>query len=121
MFLHPSLPPPPHAFQQEADIMFTVFTPPRHGTVDFTLDGVRFTPTLTFSMSDVYENRISYNHDGTNTLSDQFEFTVSDGTNPMYVVERGMEMLTTSAPQVSFYFLKISIYAVINCDNGGNF
>ena len=78
-------------------------------------------PTLTFSMSDVYENRISYNHDGTNTLSDQFEFTVSDGTNPMYVVERGMEMLTTSAPQVSLYFLKISIYAVINCDNGGNF
>ena len=89
--------------------MFTVFTPPRHGTVDFTLDGVRFTPTLTFSMSDVYENRISYNHDGTNTLSDQFEFTVSDGTNPMFVVEKGTQMQTTSAPQVPTLFVGSNI------------
>ncbi|XP_071508475.1 extracellular matrix organizing protein FRAS1-like [Diadema antillarum] len=84
----------------ETTIMFTVFNPPSHGTVDFTLDGVRFTPTLTFSMADIYENRISYNHDGTNTLSDRFMFTVSDGTNPMFVVEQGTELQTTSAPQV---------------------
>eukprot|EP00057_Strongylocentrotus_purpuratus_P020370 XP_011674844.1 PREDICTED: extracellular matrix protein FRAS1 [Strongylocentrotus purpuratus] len=84
----------------EDHIMFTVFTQPTHGTVDFTLDNVRYAPTLTFSMADIYENRISYNHDGTNTLSDQFQFMVSDGTNPMFVVEKGLELQTTSAPQV---------------------
>ena len=51
-------------------------------------------------MTDLYENRISYNHDGSNTLEDSFLFTVSDGTNALFMVEQGTELSTTSAPQV---------------------
>ncbi|XP_038060993.1 extracellular matrix protein FRAS1-like [Patiria miniata] len=80
-------------------IMFTIFRPPRHGTIDYTPDEIRYAPTLTFSMADVYENRISYNHDGSNTLQDSFEFTVSDGTNPLFTIEQGTELITTSAQQ----------------------
>ncbi|XP_033644314.1 extracellular matrix protein FRAS1-like [Asterias rubens] len=76
-------------------IMFTIFQPPRHGTID----EVRRGPTLTFTMTDLYENRISYNHDGSNTLEDSFLFTVSDGTNALFMVEQGTELSTTSAPQ----------------------
>ncbi len=76
-------------------IMFTIFQSPRHGTID----EVRRGPTLTFTMADLYENRISYNHDGSNTLEDSFLFTVSDGTNALFIVEQGTELSTTSAPQ----------------------
>jgi len=46
------------------------------------------------------ENRISYNHDGSNTQEDSFEFAVSDGTNPDFTVELDGRVVTTTAPQV---------------------
>lgn len=46
-------------------------------------------------MDDIYQNRISYNHDGSNTLKDRFSFTVSDGTNPFFIVEEGGKEVRT--------------------------
>lgn len=38
-------------------------------------------------MDDIYQNRISYNHDGSNLLKDRFTFTVADGTNLLFMVD----------------------------------
>ena len=83
----------------EDQVMFTIFREPTHGTIDFTTDERRYAPTVTFTMADIYENRISYNHDGSNTLEDSFAFTVSDGTNPVFLTERNTELVMTSTPQ----------------------
>lgn len=40
-------------------------------------------------MDDIYQNRISYNHDGSNSLKDRFTFTVGDGTNMFFIIEEG--------------------------------
>lgn len=40
-------------------------------------------------MEDIYQNRVSYSHDGSNSLTDRFTFTVSDGTNPFFIIEEG--------------------------------
>uniref|UniRef100_A0A3Q2PFS0 Fraser extracellular matrix complex subunit 1 n=1 Tax=Fundulus heteroclitus TaxID=8078 RepID=A0A3Q2PFS0_FUNHE len=68
-------------------IIFTVVQPPRHGTVERTSNGQHYRQTSTFTMDDVYQNRISYNHDGSNSLKDRFTFTVADGTNVFFMVE----------------------------------
>ncbi|KAM9823010.1 extracellular matrix organizing protein FRAS1 [Syngnathus typhle] len=81
-------------------IVFTVVQPPRHGAVERTGNGQHFRPTATFTMDDVYQNRVSYNHDGSNSLQDSFTFTLADGTNPHFVLRdhAGKETLT-AAPQ----------------------
>jgi len=67
--------------------VFTVVQPPRHGTIERTNNGQHYRQTSSFSMDDVYQNRISYNHDGSNSLKDRFTFTVADGTNLLFMVE----------------------------------
>lgn len=42
-------------------------------------------------MEDIYQNHVSYSHDGSNSLKDRFTFTVSDGTNPFFIIEEGGE------------------------------
>lgn len=74
---------------QAESITFTVVHPPRHGLIERSSSGQRYHPTTTFTMEDIYQSRISYSHDGSNSLKDRFAFTVSDGTNPFFVVEDG--------------------------------
>nr|XP_044999993.1 extracellular matrix organizing protein FRAS1 isoform X3 [Jaculus jaculus] len=84
----------------EADsITFTIVQPPRHGTIERTTRGQHFHPTSTFTMEDIYQNRVSYSHDGSNSLKDRFTLTVSDGTNPFFIIEEGGKEITTAAPQ----------------------
>ena len=40
-------------------------------------------------MEDIYQSRVRYSHDGSNSLRDRFTFTVADGTNPFFIVEEG--------------------------------
>ncbi|XP_074526804.1 extracellular matrix organizing protein FRAS1 [Halichoeres trimaculatus] len=80
-------------------IIFTVVQPPRHGTIERTSNGQHYRQTSSFSMDDVYQNRISYNHDGSNFLKDRFSFSVSDGTNLLFMVEEGGKEIVTAAPQ----------------------
>uniref|UniRef100_A0A8C7CEK8 Fraser extracellular matrix complex subunit 1 n=1 Tax=Oncorhynchus kisutch TaxID=8019 RepID=A0A8C7CEK8_ONCKI len=72
---------------EEESITFTVVQAPRHGTMEWTNNGQHYRQTNSFSMDDVYQNRISYNHDGSNSLKDRFTFTVADGTNVFFMVE----------------------------------
>lgn len=88
------------SFQADS-IVFSVLQPPRHGTIERTSNGQHFRQTGSFTMDDVYQNRISYNHDGSNSLKDRFSFTVADGTNLLFMVEEGgKEVRAALSPQV---------------------
>ncbi|KAM4706664.1 extracellular matrix organizing protein FRAS1 [Discoglossus pictus] len=80
-------------------LTFTIVQPPRYGVIERSTNGQSYRQTTTFTMDDIYQNRISYNHDGSNTLKDRFSFTVSDGTNPFFIVEEGEKEIVTAAPQ----------------------
>uniref|UniRef100_UPI001ED83835 extracellular matrix protein FRAS1 n=1 Tax=Scatophagus argus TaxID=75038 RepID=UPI001ED83835 len=80
-------------------IVFTVVQAPRHGTIERTSNGQHYRQTSSFTMDDIYQNRISYNHDGSNSLKDRFTFTVADGTNLLFMVEEGGKEIVTAAPQ----------------------
>ncbi|XP_023814674.1 extracellular matrix protein FRAS1 isoform X2 [Oryzias latipes] len=84
----------------EADsITFTIVQPPRHGTVERTSNGQHYRQTSSFTMEDIYQNHISYNHDGSNSLKDRFTFTLTDSTNLLFMVEEGGKEIVTAAPQ----------------------
>uniref|UniRef100_A0A7N5KQV8 Extracellular matrix organizing protein FRAS1 n=1 Tax=Ailuropoda melanoleuca TaxID=9646 RepID=A0A7N5KQV8_AILME len=80
-------------------VTFTIVQPPRHGTIERTTNGQHFRHTSTFTMEDIYQNRVSYSHDGSNSLRDRFTFTVADGTNPFFIIEEGGKEVMTAAPQ----------------------
>ncbi|XP_042177181.1 extracellular matrix organizing protein FRAS1-like [Oncorhynchus tshawytscha] len=85
---------------EEESITFTVVQAPRHGTMEWTNNGQHYRQTNSFTMDDVYQNRISYNHDGSNSLKDRFTFTVADGTNVFFMVEEAGKEVLTAAPQM---------------------
>lgn len=70
-------------------ITFRVVQPPRHGMIERTSRGQHTRLATSFTMEDIYQNRVSYSHDGSNSLKDRFTFTVSDGTNPFFIIEEG--------------------------------
>ncbi|XP_067377534.1 extracellular matrix protein FRAS1 isoform X3 [Channa argus] len=80
-------------------VTFTIVQAPRHGTVERTSNGQHYRQTNSFSMDDIYQNRISYNHDGSNSLKDRFTFTVADATNLLFMVEEAGKEIVTAAPQ----------------------
>ncbi|KFU86504.1 Extracellular matrix protein FRAS1, partial [Chaetura pelagica] len=80
-------------------VTFTIVQPPRHGLIERTSKGQRYRPATTFTMDDIYQNRVSYSHDGSNSLQDGFTFTVSDGTNPFFIMEDEGKKVVTAAPQ----------------------
>uniref|UniRef100_G1TEM3 Fraser extracellular matrix complex subunit 1 n=1 Tax=Oryctolagus cuniculus TaxID=9986 RepID=G1TEM3_RABIT len=80
-------------------VLFTVVQPPRHGSIERTSRGQHSHLASTFTMEDIYQKRVSYSHDGSNSLRDWFSFTVSDGTNPFFIVEEGGREIRTAAPQ----------------------
>ncbi|XP_038615096.1 LOW QUALITY PROTEIN: extracellular matrix protein FRAS1 [Tachyglossus aculeatus] len=84
---------------EAGSVTFTVVQPPRHGTIDRVSDGQLPRRTATFTMEDIYQSRVSYRHDGSDSLRDRFTFTVSDGTNPFFRVEEGGKEIVTAAPQ----------------------
>ncbi|XP_070250414.1 extracellular matrix organizing protein FRAS1 [Myotis yumanensis] len=80
-------------------VTFTIVQPPRHGSIERTTNGQHFQFISTFTMEDVYQNRVSYSHDGSNSLKDWFTFTVADGTNPFFIIEEGGKEIITAVPQ----------------------
>ncbi|XP_023676521.2 extracellular matrix organizing protein FRAS1 isoform X1 [Paramormyrops kingsleyae] len=84
---------------EEEFITFTVVQAPRHGTIERTHNGQNYRQTSTFTMDDIYQNRVSYNHDGSNSLRDRFTFTITDGSNLFFLVEEEGKEVVTVAPQ----------------------
>uniref|UniRef100_UPI00359004A1 extracellular matrix organizing protein FRAS1 isoform X2 n=1 Tax=Myxine glutinosa TaxID=7769 RepID=UPI00359004A1 len=81
------------------DVTFKVVQPPRHGKLELAQDGQAFHSASTFSMADILQGRVSYSHDGSNSLHDHFSFTVSDGTNPFFLVLHDGKKTMTAALQ----------------------
>uniref|UniRef100_A0A3Q3BPI3 Fraser extracellular matrix complex subunit 1 n=1 Tax=Haplochromis burtoni TaxID=8153 RepID=A0A3Q3BPI3_HAPBU len=80
-------------------VVFSIVQAPRHGTIERTINGQHYRQTSSFTMDDIYQNRISYNHDGSNSLKDRFTFTVTDSTNLLFMVEDDGKEIVTAAPQ----------------------
>jgi hypothetical protein len=60
-----------------AQLVFTIGTAPVNGTLRKL--GVALAAAGTFTQDDINNNRITYDHNGTQTTTDSFTFTVSDG------------------------------------------
>nr|CAB3247083.1 extracellular matrix protein FRAS1 [Phallusia mammillata] len=86
-------------------ITFKIVVPPQNGAIERTTNGRQYVPVTTFTMEDLYESRISYNHDGTNSVTDRFTFTVSDGTNEEFQISEEESLITTTQPQT--FFVKV--------------
>jgi len=57
---------------QASSITFHVVVTPQHGAVERTTSGKRHVPVTSFTMEDIYQSKVSYNHDGTNSLADRY-------------------------------------------------
>ncbi|XP_039473264.1 extracellular matrix protein FRAS1-like isoform X1 [Oreochromis aureus] len=68
-------------------IVFSVIQASRHVTIERTISGQHYRQISSFTMDDIDQNRISYNHDGSNSLKYRFTFTVTDSTNLLFMVE----------------------------------
>lgn len=89
-----------------SSLVFTVTQLPVHGELLYNNTG----SVISFTMEDVYNNLISYQHDGSETSVDSFSFTVSDGTHNKFHVYPDTDTLTQQPQKVP-----IRIFAV---DNG---
>ncbi len=58
-------------------LVYTVTTAPVNGTLY--LSGVALASTGTFTQDDINNNRITYDHDGSENFTDSFDFEVDDG------------------------------------------
>ncbi|KAI5624981.1 fras1 related extracellular matrix protein 2b isoform X1, partial [Silurus asotus] len=87
-------------------LKFTITQVPVHGKLLFN----RTRTVTSFTKQDLNENLISYKHDGTESASDSFSFTVTDGTHSDFYVFPDT-VFETRKPQL----MKITILSV---DNG---
>ena len=90
--------------------MFTIIKSPLHGNIEMNR-GNGWSPASVFTMTDIYENHISYLHDGSETVTDNFSFTVSDGTNSNFAAMQqdghGNHPITQTEPQVWHFATEI--------------
>jgi len=61
-----------------AELQFTLTAIPTNGLLK--LDGTALSISNTFTQADINNNLLNYDHDGSETTSDSFEFTVTDGS-----------------------------------------
>ncbi|MHC4440485.1 MAG: cadherin-like domain-containing protein, partial [Planctomycetota bacterium] len=60
------------------ELLFTLIAVPANGLLK--LDGTTLSASDTFTQADIDSNLLTYEHDGSETVSDSFQFTVSDGS-----------------------------------------
>ena len=62
-----------------SSITYTLTAVPTNGTLKKSGTALNTTTNRTFTQDDINNNRLTYTHDGSETTSDSFKFTVSDG------------------------------------------
>ena len=80
----------------ETNLHITITRKPINGELRITGTGSTGTPISSFTANDVRRNRIEYVHDASETLSDDFDVIISDGTHDQfyYLNERRSQPLT---------------------------
>ena len=68
-------------------MLFSIVRPPIHGSLQISV-AEGYQRITSFTMADIYNNKVSYLHDGSETQSDTFAFTVTDGTTKMFSMQR---------------------------------
>ena len=63
--------------QPATSVSYTITTGPAHGQLELTTDPGN--AVTSFTQDDIDNNRVVYVHDGSNTISDTFNFSVDDG------------------------------------------
>ena len=63
------------------ELVYALTTAPMHGTVR--ASGSDLGVNDTFTQEDIDNGALTYEHDGTETASDSFDFTVTDGTDTL--------------------------------------
>ncbi|KAL4240401.1 Extracellular matrix protein fras1 [Mactra antiquata] len=71
---------------KENSLMFTITREPRFGRIEHQSE-TEWKQTSVFSMTEIYENRVSYLHDGGETTQDKFKFTLTDGSNDRFTMK----------------------------------
>ncbi|MFC1611234.1 cadherin-like domain-containing protein [Myxococcota bacterium] len=81
-------------------LTYTLDTVPLHGTL-LLAPATPLVAQDTFSQQDIDDGSLSYEHDGTETTSDAFAFTVSDGTSSVSSAFLVGVTLTDDPPQIA--------------------
>jgi extracelluar matrix protein FRAS1 len=73
---------------EDARLVFDVVKPPRHGRLILHRDDGVETTTRSFTMEDIWRNRLIYEHDGGPSTTDTFDFVLTDGTHSFFFVNQ---------------------------------
>ena len=73
---------------EDARLVFDVVRPPRHGRLILHRDDGVETTTRSFTVEDIWRNRLIYEHDGGPSTTDSFDFVLTDGTHSHFFVEQ---------------------------------
>ncbi|GBL55525.1 Extracellular matrix protein FRAS1, partial [Araneus ventricosus] len=80
---------------QDQDVIIKVLKPPQHGI----LKNANTSVSQVFSLYDIKHGRISYFHDGSESVNDSFTLIVSDGINKEYIfVSNNLKNVTSRNP-----------------------
>ncbi|MBL4561934.1 MAG: hypothetical protein JKX79_13215 [Labilibaculum sp.] len=83
----------------DIDIIYTVTTAPENGIIAYATDVT--VSAETFTQADLTASKIVYVHDGSQTLTDEFSFTVTDGDN----VLTGIFNISIGEKQISYFYV----------------
>lgn len=97
---------------QEGQILFTVIESPVYGSLDL-FRNESYHRAVNFTMEDIYENHLSYQHDGSETRHDMFRFIMNDGTNKVFSIQQDEpHVVPISDVQVNFFLIICQIYII---------
>lgn len=72
-------------------LVFDITRPPRHGQILLRRDDKQETVARSFTMQDIWRNRVIYDHDGGPSTRDSFDFILTDNTHSFFFVNENGE------------------------------
>ncbi|KAF8770774.1 Extracellular matrix protein FRAS1 like protein [Argiope bruennichi] len=79
----------------DQDVIIKVLKPPQHGVLENANNSV----IQVFSLNDIKHGHISYSHDGSESVNDNFTLIVSDGINKEYIfISNNQKNITSKNP-----------------------
>ncbi|XP_022603580.1 FRAS1-related extracellular matrix protein 1 [Seriola dumerili] len=108
---------PEHLLLSDVDSMEDVLQvelqrEPQHGTLQ--LGGLLLKPGQAFTMQDLKSLKVSYNHDSSETIEDNIEFTATDGTNSVsFVLQVKVNPINDEVP-----VLVAGLKPILSCAEG---